>query len=464
MPVLAPASIAGGSGQRRTAAPRAWPVRASDLLAVVLLNAVLIVGMWVRHGALSTLGSTADVLTGAGQLAALLGTYAALVQLALMARIPVLDAIAGLDQVARWHRVVGITCVWLIAGHVVLTTAGYAAADGSSVTGELWTLLTTYPWMLMAGAATALLLMVAVTSARASRARLRYETWHFLHTYAYLAVLLAFGHELAVGSDLSVDPVARGYWIALSATVLGCVLVFRLGRPLRLLLRHGLRVEAIVPEAPDVVSVYVTGHNLDRLAVRPGQFFRWRFITREGWWHAHPFSLSAPPNVSWLRLTVKGVGDHTAALGDIRPGTRVAIEGPFGVVTAGRRRHARALLVAGGIGITPLRALLEDLPHGRHSVVLLYRASTPEDLVFRAELDELFRVRGGMVRYLVGRRGVDLPHHPFTARTLRDLVPDVATRDVFICGPASMARDVETALADLHVPSAQIHRERFVLL
>ena len=58
----------------------------------------------------------------------------------------------------------------------------------------------------------------------------------------------------------------------------------------------------------------------------------------------------------------KAVGGYTRRLADVRPGTRVVAEGPFGTFTAQRRRRERVLLIAGGIGITPLRGLFEDMP------------------------------------------------------------------------------------------------------
>jgi predicted ferric reductase len=434
------------------------------VLALLGVNAALIVGMWIRHGGLSTLGSASADLTAAGELTALLGTYAALVQLLLMSRSPVIEQLAGPDRLAHWHRWLGFSCTVLICGHVVLTTTGYALGDGSSVAAEAWTLLTTYPWMLMAAAGTVCLLMVAVTSVRIARRRLRYETWHFVHLYAYLAIALSLGHQLAVGNDLSTDPVARVYWIALYAAVAGCVLAFRVGHPLRLALRHRLRIAQVVPEASGVVSIYVTGRDLEQLRARAGQFFRWRFLAGDGWWKAHPFSLSAAPNARFLRLTVKAVGDGSGDVQRLAPGTRVIAEGPYGIFTAERRRRPGVLLIAGGVGITPLRALLEELG-GRGSVTLLYRASSWDDVLFRAEIDELIRARRGTVHYLVGRRSTaELADDPLSARSLRRLAPDVRERDVFLCGPPGLVSSVCASLRELGVPDAQIHHERFALL
>jgi predicted ferric reductase len=450
---------------RAAARPRRLLFTAGDVILVVVINAALVVAMWVRHGALNQLASPSAKLTAAGQLTALIGTYAALVQVLLMSRSPWLERRFGMDGLAQWHRWLGFGVTILIGAHVIFTTVGYALGNGNSVLAEAWNLVTTYPYVLMATAATALLIMVAVTSLRMARRRLNWETWRFLHLYAYLAIALAFGHELAVGTDFTDDAIARWYWIALYVAVGLCLLAFRIGHPMRMSLRHQLRLTQIVPEAPGVVSLYVTGRELEQLQARAGQYFRWRFLTRDGWWRTHPFSLSAPLNDRFLRLTVKGVGDDSRGLQGLHAGTRVAVEGPYGLFTAKRQRRSKVLLVAGGIGITPLRALIEEIPPKKDAITLIYRARSWEDVVFRDELEKLIRDRRGSIHYLIGQRGTpELPDDPLSEQTLRRLVPDVASRDVFVCGPASMMERMQGILRASGVPDQQIHFERFALL
>ena len=140
-----------------------------------------------------------------------------------------------------------------------------------------------------------LLVAVAASSIRVARRKLARETWYSIHLYAYLAVALGFAHQLAVGSDFSSDPAARVWWVALYVVVLGSIVTWRVGWPLVFNARHRLRVHGVKKETPGVVSIYLTGRDLDRVHAYAGQFFLWRFVTREGWWKAHPFSLSAAP-------------------------------------------------------------------------------------------------------------------------------------------------------------------------
>ena len=135
----------------------------------------------------------------------------------------------------------------------------------------------------------------------------------------------------------------------------------RVALPVAVSRRHRLHVRRVVAEAPGVVSLEVGGVGLDGLGAEAGQFFHWRFLAPGLWREAHPFSLSEAPDGRRLRVTVKGSGDFTSAVAAIRPGTRVLVEGPCGELTAAARRRPRVALIAGGVGIAPLRALLQDL-------------------------------------------------------------------------------------------------------
>ena len=446
----------------RAPSPRIWHLRPSDAYVVVAGNGLVIAAMWLRHGGTDQLSTISGSITAIGQLTALLGTYAALLQLVLMSRSPWLDQVFGMDRLAFAHRWLGFATVWLLLGHGVGTTVGYALGDGSSVLAEAWTLLTTYQFVLMATVGMGLFIAVAVSSVRYARRRISYETWHGIHLYAYLAIALTFMHALVVGTDFKDDPIARAYWIGLYVLAIGFIVAFRFGAPIRLNLRHRLRVANVVQEAPDTVSVYVAGRDLDRLAVRAGQYFQWRFLAGDGWWRAHPYSLSAVPNGEWLRITIKSLGDDSTDASRLLIGTRVFAEGPYGALTGARRTRRRVLLVAGGIGVTPLRALLEDLPGGPGDLALIYRAQRWSDVVFREELDALARLRGATVRYLVGRAGHEVPAGPLSAGWLRRYVPDVAERDIYVCGPDRMMATVATSLRALRVPASQVHQESFV--
>jgi len=432
---------------------------ASAVCIVFVANALLVALMWIRHGLLTQPPSLAAGLMAIGQLSALGGTYFALAGLVLVARTPLLEQLLG-DRAARYHRLIGFSAITLITLHVLCSVAGYAVADRVWVLDEFTTVVITYPYMLAALAGLGLFLAVGISSMRFIRARISYETWTGIHLYAYLALILAFGHQLAVGSDFAQHPLARVYWIGLYGVVLGLVFVYRLAAPIQLLICHRFTVARVVLEAPDVVSFYVSGRNLDRLPVRAGQYFRLRLLARNEWWRSHPFSISAMPDGQSIRFTVKSLGDFTMRLQSLRPGTRVMLSGPYGALTSTRRTVRGVALIGGGIGVTPIRALFEEFA-GNVDVKLIYRASRTEDVVFWSELDHLSRQPKATVSYVIGRRGQGLPEEPLNAAALRGMVPDIAIRDVYVCGPVSMMDAVERSLRELGVPRRRVHTERF---
>ncbi len=402
----------------------------------------------------------ADWLTNAGRITGLLAGYAVVVLLALMARIPALERGLGSDRLARWHAMGGRYTVSLAVAHTLLIIWGYAVAANTNVFHETSTLVLDYTDVLMATVAVLLLVAVGITSARAARRKLRYETWHFIHLYTYLAIALAFSHQFATGADFINNTKARWLWSALYIVVGALLLWYRLLTPIIAAYRHQFRVVEVRRENADVVSVIVAGHRLDELRAEAGQFFRWRFLTRDLWWAANPYSLSAAPRPDLLRITVKIGGDHSSALLNLKPGVRVLAEGPYGAFTAIRRTQRRVLLLAGGVGITPIRSLLETLQGRPGDIDLIYRANTVADLVLRSEIDWIAQRRGITVHYLLGppRQG---PADHLSAAKLRLLIPDISERDVFLCGPEPMMAAAQIGLRQAGVPRRHIHHESF---
>lgn len=433
-----------------------WPVRA--LLAAGGLAAC---GFWWFDPASAALNSPGDVLTAAGRVAGLVGAYLALVQLLLLARVPWLERAIGFDRLTAWHRGLGTNVVLVLVSHVLLVTFGLAMTEQHAPWSAAWEILTTYPDMLLALLGMAVFLVVAITSGQLARRHLSYEAWYLLHLGAYLAVALAFFHQISAGADFVTDPKARVLWIGLYAVVATCVVWWRAVVPVRRWFRHAITVDRVVRETPDTVSVWLRGRNLEELNARPGQFLLWRFVTVGHLWSAHPYSLSAPVRGHRMRITVKDAGDHSAALARLHRGVPVFAEGPFGRFTADNRRLARVLLISGGSGIAPIRALAEQLLAERTDVVLVHRASTVRDVPFRVELDSMAR-RGLTVHYLIGRRA-ELRGDPLAPRSLRRLVPDISQRSVYVCGPQGMTATVLTTLHRLGVPARHIHTEEFSL-
>jgi predicted ferric reductase len=425
-------------------------VARAGLFAVLAANAAVVAYFFAQAGFAS------NALIVIGRLAGLYGALVMAFQLVLVARLPWLDRRIGMDRLTSWHRWTGFALLWTLLAHAVFISFGYADGAGVGPVTELVDLAETTEGVLRAIVALGLILVVGAVSARYARRRLAYETWHFIHLYTYVAVVLAFTHQVAVGTTFTSSSAAKAYWYGLWAVALGALALGRLVLPLWRNTRHQFRVSAVVPESDNVVSVHVTGKDLDKLPARAGQFFLWRFLTADRWWQANPFSLSAAPDGRTLRLTVKAAGAGSAALRQVKVGTRVFAEGPYGAFTALHRTRTASLLIAGGVGVTPIRALLEDIEG--HAVVV-YRVAGERDAVLYDELRDLALAKGAELHLVTGPPVPD----KLAPRELARLVPDIGERDVFLCGPPPMMKAVLRSLDDLGVPKRQIHFERFSL-
>ena len=461
---LAP-SLSGPADRRRGSVPatRRSPTPLSTRPNVVLfgvaLGALAVLLLWWRGT--PYVRGMGDWLTNGGRITGLLAGYTIGIVLLLMARIPAFERGVGSDRLARWHAIGGRYAVSLVVCHVVLIVWGYAVTAHTNPVHQTVSLVSSYPDMATATVAAGLLVFVGAVSARAARRRLKYETWHYLHLYTYIAVSLSFSHQLATGAQFISNPLARVGWSSFYI-VIGALLVWhRLLSPIRSAWRHRMRVVGLTTEAPGVVSVYISGEHLDELEAQPGQFFRWRFLSREHWWAANPYSLSAAPRPALLRITVKALGDHSGDLAGVRVGTKVLAEGPYGGFTAARRKRRKVLLIAAGVGITPIRTLFETLPGAPGDITLLYRVSSSENVLFQDELEAIADNRGHRLYLLSGPRGGS--GDPLSAGRLVSAIPDVRQHDVYLCGPPAMTEATIRTLRRCGVSRRRIHRESFEL-
>lgn len=430
-----------------------------------------VAGAWLwfqTHHPLGNLltGDTGDRCLAWGRLAGLLAAVGILFQLVLIARVRTVEQTFGFDRLARWHHVLGFVWVALLLPHPVLVTWGHAAqadATYAAQTADFWT-----GWRGLASAMIGGALMLAALAASAVflLRRLRYEVWYATHLTLYAAFALTLLHQVVAGSDLTDHPAFRIYWCLLVAAVLWLVVACRFVRPCRLYFMHRFIVKGVSRETADVTSVLIDGRNLASFRADAGQFVIVRFLAKGFRWEAHPFSLSRVPDGRDLRLSIKGVGDFTRRVPELAPGTPVLIDGPYGVLTGRVCVSGKALLIAAGIGITPLRALAEEFASAGRDTVLIYGNRKADGIVFRGELDDLAAASEGRLRVThVLSNEPDWPGERgrIDRERLARLVPDLLDRDVYLCGPRPMMKGARNALLELGVSPARLHDERFSL-
>lgn len=418
----------------------------------------LTIALQVTTLSTSDINSVYGAISSFSRLCALVGTYFALVGILLVSRIPWIEQGVGHDRLITWHRKLGPYSLYLVGFHVLFVTIGYAGQDHIPLYRELWNFFNEYPWMWAALGAFILMIAAGVTSYKKARAKMSYETWWMIHVYTYLAIALSFMHQVLNGPMFIGHPLNRAYWTALYFFVGLSVITWRIGIPVARSIRHNLKVSRVVVEGPGVISIIMRGRKLHKLAAEGGQFFGWRFLARNHLMISHPYSLSAAPTEHLMRITVKDLGDHSRSVAFLKPGTRVLVEGPYGAFTAGRSSRRHVVLIGGGVGITPIRAIMEEF-RGGVQMDVVFRASREEDLVFRQELDYLAAHSEGAVRihYLVGSR----QQYPMDATSLMKMIPLFADSDIYICGPAPLVETVRQAARDAGIPMNRFHDEAF---
>jgi predicted ferric reductase len=436
-------------------------------VAIVALGIALVVApvlVWTLSSHRTEFGGAALVLRDVGVVTGFVASMLMVEQVLLIARIPWIERVWGHDVLARTHRQLGYWSFWLMVLHIMAFTGEHLARDAGPV-GHVLAELYLWRWEIFCAALGVVLIIAAVaTSVRYAKRRMRYESWHLVHLYTYLGMAFALPHQIVTGPDFH-DIAAKAYWSALWGAAVLAVLVYRVGVPLWRSRVHRLEVDSVTVERDRVVTVTMSGRHVDRLNARAGQFFLWRFRDGPGWMGANPYSLSARPTATSLRITAQACGDGSARLVALQRGTPVAIEGPYGTMTLDRRRHPHAVFLAAGLGIAPLRALVEDAGAAPGTTTLIYRCSTSAQQIFGDELESLASSAAIRIVYLPGRRrsddswlpeGHDGPDHV----RLREIAPAIAESDVFVCGPTAWAAAATRAARRAGAPG-RVHTEAF---
>lgn len=433
--------------------------------AAWLLGYGIIVTFWLQ-GAWQQV-AVADggmLLYALARLFGLLAAYTALMQFMVMSRAGWLEPLFGIDRLAIFHRGNGIAVIMLIIGHAVLMVGSQSLLANQSLPNAIMTVLG-LPGVIFAVLAAVLFGTAVGVSLYIIRKHLKFETWYAVHMVVYAGIILAALHQFMVGSDIRTNQMLWYFWIALYIFVAANIVVWRFGRPLWRSAYFSFRVEKTVLQTPTATSVYIGGRHMERFKAKGGQFVLVRFLDKKRIWQEHPFSLSWLPK-DRIRLTIRQLGDFTRAIGQLQPGTPVVVSGPHGAFTHDQQVKNKVLYIAGGIGITPIRSLIEEraLAGKKGDAVLLYGNRTQQDT---ALLDELYQLA----------EQIDMPLHNVLSEQpsyegekgfidkekIMRLVPDIARRDVFLCGPPPMMTSVKQALKELGVPDRQVHYERFSL-
>ncbi|CAB4633786.1 unannotated protein [freshwater metagenome] len=464
MPTTKKPIVLGAAKQRKLA-------RLSDTLQVAAVFGILIPLLaMIADGAASNLNSSYLWINFVNRFSALSGTALLLLHLILVARVPWIEAIVGLDRLTGAHKQLGKPLLYILSIHVA--TAIWASADQNGI--DLWQglmlLVAHYQEMLIALVGFGLMIIVTVSSINAARRKLSYEAWYVIHLTSYIAVLLAIPHQFEFGSEFLAQPWLSTYFVALYIFVLVNVVWFRSLHPVIQSLRLGTKVTKVEPTTNNATSVYVSAKNAKPFNFKSGQFYMVRVMTLLDFWKPHPFSASSSSGEKYLRFTIGKRGDFTERMQSIKLGTRIVLEGPYGIFTEAKRTKQKVTLIAAGIGVAPIRSLAQQLASKPNDLTILYRANNARDATLAKELVDISSEKGHNLHVLTGERSSKVPWLPSSVTDASDLpdyalltqlAPDILNSDVYVCGPTQWTNEFVATLKKLAIPKSQIHVEEF---
>jgi predicted ferric reductase len=402
-----------------------------------------------------------DYVYTLGRAAGIVATVLLLTQLLLASRAPWIERALGHDRAIAAHTRLGKWAIILMLSHAGIITAMTAYYDGRSLPEQQLEFFNQAWFLAAAQIAAGVFVVILATSLMIVRGRWRYETWHLVHLLVYVGTAAAVPHQFLWGTTFSSGGAAWWFWLLLYVVAVGSLVVYRVVRPLWVFGRHQITVKEVATAPDGTTTVTMGGRNLGDLAPLPGQFFLWRFLDRDRWREAHPFSLSSSPSGDTLRISVKSAGDFSRSLRHLTPGTRVMVEGPLGVFSGVTRTRDGLVMVAAGIGVTPVRAMLEAHDPSEGPCTVILRVRSEQDAPLLDEVTALAAQRDAQLHVLTGPRGGSGWAPGESHDTLVDLVPDLHNSDVYICGPLPWADAVQGEAVAAGVPVDAVHRERF---
>ena len=436
-------------------------------IAIAVLGTVLF--CWQAVSAPLFSEGLSDSLIALGRLAGLIAALLLLGQVLIITRASWLERIYGLDRLSRVHRWNAGAILLLAGTHAGSLIGGYAGRKELSWPEQFWDFFENWDAVNLACGGVAILVITVLLSSRLLPFRPCYSVWYGLHLLVYPAVVLVAIHQFETGPTANEQPFFYYFWWLLLLLTALQVAYARLIYPAWRNYRQQFAVRRVVPEGRDVNSVMISGREL--AACRPGawhfkagqfvlvRFWQWGFFREE-----HPFSLSLAPGQGLLRLTIKASGDFTKRIPQLRVGTRVWLDGPFGILTTESCRAGSVALYAGGIGITPLRALAEEFLAAGIKVILLYSNRNQSCIALRDEVEQLAREKGLTLHYIFTQDPAWTGEHGrWDAARIQRLVPDYLTSEHYLCGPPPWMDLLEKLLRQLGVPRSRIHSERFAL-
>lgn len=396
-----------------------------------------------------------------GQAAGTLALTAIAIQLVLASRWRTLEQGIGLDRIMRWHS----ANAKLIALFVLLHPIFLFFRE--LLKGEIMAPYTMYGTDILGGIIGAVIIgIIWISVLKRKQLGLLYERWRIVHLLTYLLAAIGLYHSLILGSDIKSGRPLYTWWLLLAAVSAAAVVY-----------RHVVRRMTFAGSEYEVVANKLETHDVHTITLRPadgvvldhgpGQFAFLTLMSEDVPVEEHPFTIASAPDGDTISFSIKESGDFTSLLGKVGRRDTAHVEGPYGVFS-NRGMPGPFVLIAGGIGITPLMSMLRAMQKEggtQPRTLLLYANRTQGDIAFLGELAAIERGSDWLrVVHVLSQETVGGMHHGYVdGSVLKDEVEDLVGSTYFICGPPPMMDALRTTLVELGVPDDQVVTERFAL-
>lgn len=396
-----------------------------------------------------------------GQAAGTLALTAIAIQLVLASRWRSLERGIGLDRIMRWHSVNAKLIALFVIVHPLLLFIR------ELLKGDITAPYTMYGTDILGGVIGAVVIgIIWISVLKRKQLGLLYERWRIVHLLTYLLAAIGLYHSLVLGSDIKNGRPLYTWWLLLTAVSVGAVVY-----------RYVVRRMTFTGSEYEVVTNKLETHDVHTITLRPvesavldhepGQFAFLTFTSEDIPVEEHPFTIASAPGADAISFSIKESGDFTSLLGKVGRRDTAHVEGPYGVFS-NKDMPGPFVLIAGGIGITPLMSMLRAMQEqGRTQprTLLLYANRSQGDIAFLGELAAIERGSDWLrVVHILSQEKVEGMRNGFVDVTvLKDEVEELTTATYFICGPPPMMDALRTTLAELGVPDVQVVTERFAL-
>lgn len=211
--------------------------------------------------------------------------------------------------------------------------------------------------------------------------------------------------------------------------------------------------------------------SLEGINYKPGQYINLKLdVKNDSQGRSRDFSLSSSPTENFLMITTKITSaPFKQRVASLKIGERVKMSGPFGKFVLKENLNKHHVMLSGGIGITPLRSMLKYATDKKLQlkITLIYSNRTPEEIVFRDNLESFKRSNKNLriihtitrpeeskMRWR-GRAG------RINSRMIKEFVPDLSVAEFYVVGPPNMVDSIVKILRSMKIPDKQINTEHF---